>query len=86
MELELLYLLAACLIKLLGLQEDVEFDFKVSCHSYTPCLRIKNNTTTTMYLLPSAYTEDNWVGKCSLDLSLDYEASAVAMLMNAHDE
>ena len=86
MELQLLYLLAACLIKLHGLQEDVEFDFKTTCHSYTPCLRIKNNTITPMYLLPSGYSEDNWIGKCSLDLSLDYDASAVALLMNAHDE
>ena len=82
MKLELKYLLAACLFKIHNLGSDVEFNFKESCHSYSPCLIVKTNGSTTVYQLPLSFTEDLWVHQCSQKLSIDYDAISVKLLVD----
>ena len=77
------YLLAACLVHVLGLKDIPEFDFSVRCHSYTPCLHLKPSDNTSeishprMLALPLDFDLETYMSKCAIVLSLELEALAV---------
>ena len=84
------YFLAACLVKILRLESEIEFDFGASCHAYTPCLIAKSdqNTTSTPRIvqLPISFSEDNWIQMCSVSLSSDIEATSVKLIVDLNQE